>query len=90
MEIINYITLKINELFSLNEKQETGTDFFLIGMFILLASFLFWRYYKSIGVRRGTTFAEAYQYASYTKSIVGMCMGGMLILIGIVVVIYNR
>ena len=78
------IILKISELLHLNENQERGVAFLLLGTFLLLGSFLFWRYYKSIGVKKGATLKEAFTYTSYIRSMIGMAMGGLFILIGII------
>lgn len=87
--MFEYFILKISEILNLNELQEKGVSFILFGTFIFFCTFLFWRYYKTIGVKRGKTLTEGFKYASYTRSIVGMFMGGILIAIGIFIILFN-
>lgn len=87
--MFEYTILKVSEILSLNKTQEKGVSFIFLGTFIFLCTFLFWRYYKKMGIKRGNTLMEGFKYASYTRSIVGMFMGGVLIIIGVFIILFN-
>lgn len=86
---MNYLISKISEALNLNDNQERAVGFLLIGLFLLVFSFLFWRHYKSMNPKKSGDLKEAFVYASYTKAIVGMCMGLFFVIIGILIILLN-
>lgn len=80
---------KISEALNLNDNQERAVGFLLIGLFLLVCSFLSWRHYKSMNPKKSGDLKEAFVYASYTKSIIGMCMGLLFVIIGILIILLN-